>query len=148
MFASALVFTGCTLGLTWIMSILAGVVALAWPPTVWSLGQFTPIWLLGLVLAYKFRGRPLASGVYIAIASLPKFLAIPSLLYHLRRRRWSVLIGFAAIWFTALAVLLVLRPDSIANYIESNTGNSIGQILRPNNSALAIVAWRFGGGWE
>lgn len=144
MFA-CLVLTARTLGLRWKMSILAGVVSLAWPPTIWSLGQLTPIWLLGLALTYKSRGHPLVSGVYIALASLPKFLAVPALLYHLWRRRWTALIGFAAIWLVALAALVLLRPDAISSYITSNTGNSIDQILRADNGALAVVAWRLGG---
>jgi hypothetical protein len=32
-------------GLTWKKSLLAGALALAWPPTIWSLYQYTPIWM-------------------------------------------------------------------------------------------------------
>lgn len=142
---TCLVLTARTLGLTWKNSILAGAVSLVWPPTIWSLGQLTPIWLLGLALAYKYRGHPFVSGVYVGLASLPKYLAVPALLYHLWRRQWSVLIGFAAIWLVALAALFLLRPDAISVYVVTNIGNSMGQILSPENGALAVVAWRLGG---
>jgi len=144
MFA-CIVLTARALGLAWKMSILAAVLALAWPPTIWSLGQFTPIWLLGLVLAYRFRRNPFVSGVNIALASLPKYLATPALLYHLWRRKLSVLIGFGVIWLVALAALFLLRPDAMSTYINSNIGNSLDQILRPNNGAVVVVAWRLGG---
>jgi hypothetical protein len=103
----------------------------------------------------------------IAIASLPKFLAAPSLLYYLRRRKWSVLIGFGAVWFGVIALLYLLRQDTfsaylssnmgdtlgqiqalrfenILAYLSSNLGNSLNQVHRYDNGALLIVAWRLG----
>lgn len=144
MFA-CIVLAARALGLAWKKSILAGALSLAWPPTFWSLFQYTPIWLLCLVLAYRFRRHPLVSGVYIGLASLPKYLAAPALLYHLWRRQWSALIGFGTLWLVALALLLLLRPDAVAAYLSSNIGNSLDQIHRPDNGALVVVAWRLGG---
>lgn len=130
------------LGLTWGWSLLAGAISLAWPPGIWSLGQLTPIWLLGVALAYRHRERPVLSGVWIAVASLPKFMAAPALLYPLWRRKWSALIGFISVWVVALGAVLVLRGDAISAYISSNMGNSVEQILRPDNGALLMMAWR------
>jgi hypothetical protein len=130
------------LGLTWGWSLLAGVISLAWPPGIWSLGQLTPIWLLGVALAYRHRERPLLSGVWIAVASLPKFMAAPALLYSLWRRKWSALIGFVAVWVVALGAVLVLRGDAISAFVNSSMGNSLEQILRPDNGALMMTAWR------
>jgi Glycosyltransferase family 87 len=132
------------LGLPWRKSLLAGVLSLAWPPTIWSLYQLTPIWLLGLVLAYRFQRRSLASGIWIAVASLPKFLAAPALLYQFKNRKWKAFLGFGSVWLGALVLLLILRPDSIAAYITSNINNSIAVIDLPINGALVIVAWRLG----
>jgi hypothetical protein len=144
MFA-CIVVAAHALGLTWRFCILVGLLSLAWPPTVWSLYQFTPIWLLGLVLAYRYRHKPIWSGVLIAFASLPKYLAAPALLYHLWRRKWSALIGFVAIWLIALVLLVLLRNDVFTSYISSNIGNSLMEIKRPDNGALLVVAWRVGG---
>jgi len=130
------------LGLSWGWSLLAGLVSLAWPPGIWSLGQLTPIWLLGLALAYRHRERPLLSGAWVAVASLPKFMAAPALLYPLWRKKWRALIGFAAVWVAALGLVLLLRGDAISAYISSNMGNSMEQIMRPDNGALLVMAWR------
>jgi len=140
-----IVLTYRVLSLNWGMALLAGLLSLAWPPGIWSLGQLTPIWLLGLALAYRYRGQPLISGVSIAIASLPKLLPAPSLLYHLWRKKWSVLIGFVTVWVVALAAVLFLRPDAISAFFNSNSTNSLEQILRTDNSALVVAAWRVGG---
>lgn len=125
--------------------MFASALSLAWPPTIWSLGQITPIWLLGLALAYQYRNRPVVSGINIALASLTKFFAASSLLYHLWRKRWKVLIGFTLVWVTALGVILLLRPDAISAYIAANRFNSLEQILRPDNSAFLVAAWRWVG---
>jgi hypothetical protein len=143
MFA-CIVLSARLLGLAWYMSVFVAVLSLAWPPTFWSLFQYTPIWMLGLVLAYRFHHRPFVSGVFIALASLPKFLAAPSLIYNLRRRQWSTLFGFSALWLGALGLLLLLRSDSIYAYISSNIDDSVSQVLRQDNSALLVVAWRLG----
>ncbi len=145
MFA-CIVLAAHVLGLTWQKSLIAGVLSIAWPPAIWSLFNFTPIWLLGLVLAYRFRGRSLASGVWIAIASLPKYLAASALLYHLKYRKWKALLSFGAVWLGALTMLLLLRPDAISAYFTSNINNSFDQIYRPDNGALLVVAWRLGKG--
>jgi hypothetical protein len=141
MFA-CIVITFRVFNLTWRMSLLAGILSLAWPPTIWSLGQLTPIWLLGLSLAYYYRKQPILSGIFIAIASLPKFLAAPSLLYHIWRRKWAVLIGFISVWLSTVGVILLLRPDAISAYIVSNGNNTLKQVLESNNSAVLVSAWR------
>ena len=144
MFACIL-FTARVFSLNWKMSLLAGVLSLAWPPAIWSLGQFTPIWLLGLALAYRFREKPLLSGLFIGLASLPKYFAAAALIHPLWRRRWAVLISFAVVWLSAVALLLLLRPDVLSAYAASNIGNTMDQILRPDNGAMLVVAWRLGG---
>jgi hypothetical protein len=100
--------------------------------------------LLGLVLAYKYREQPIRSGIFVALASLPKFLAAPALVYYVKHKKWSAFLGFMVVWFIALAILLLIRPDSISAYISVNTNNSMGQVFRQDNGALIVVAWRLG----
>lgn len=140
-----IVFTARAFNLTWKMSFLAAFLSLAWPPTIWSLGQVTPIWMLGLALAYRYRHKPLLSGLFIGLASLPKYFAGIVLIHPVWRRRWSALIGFATVWLSAIALLLLLRSDALSSYVASNVSNSMDQILRPDNGALVINAWRMGG---
>jgi hypothetical protein len=144
MFA-CIVLTAHAFNLSWKISLFAGLLSLAWPPTIWSLGQFTAIWMLSLALAYRYKDKPFLSGLFIGLASLPKYFAAALLIHPVWRKRWAALIGFAAVWLAAIALLLLLRSDAISSYVASNVGNSMDQILRPDNGALAIVAWRMGG---
>ena len=141
-----LVAAGRAFGLPWRWAILAALLSLTWPPTRHSTQQYTAIWLLGLALGYRFRAQPFLSGVLVGFASLPKFLAASALLAHLRRRQWTALAGFAAVWLTAILALVLVRPDSFAAYLEGNKINFMDQILRGDNGALAVVAWRLAGG--
>jgi hypothetical protein len=81
----------------------------------------------------------------VAFSSLPKFLAAPALLAHLRRKQWTALAGFSTVWIAAALILVLLRPDSLAAYLEANQANLANQILRNDNGAMAVVAWRSGG---
>ena len=140
-----MVATGRAFGLPWRWAVLAGLLSLTWPPTRYSTPQYTPIWLLGLALAYRFRGQPFLSGAWVGFASLPKFFAAPALLAHVRRRQWLALAGFAAVWLAAVLSLVFIRPDSLAAYLVGDTANFMDQILRSDNGALAVVAWRLAG---
>lgn len=142
---TCIVITAHIFKLSWKMSLFAGLLSLAWPPAIWSLGQFTAIWMLGLALAYRYKDKPFLSGLFIGLASLPKYFAASVLLHPVWRKRWSALISFAVVWLIAIALLLLLRVNSISAYMTSNVSNSLDQILRPDNGALAIVAWRLGG---
>src|SRR5205085_4288719 len=77
-----------------------------WPPGGWSMGQLTPLWLLGLALAWRLRDRPAPAGAAIALASLTKLLPALSLLPFLLLRRWSVLRRLSLVLAAALALLL------------------------------------------
>lgn len=140
-----IVLTARVLGLSWTTSGLAGIVCLLWPPAIWSLYQVTPIWMLGLALAYRYRHHPRMSGALVSLASLPKLFAAPALLYHFLRRQWRALVGFGTVWGGALALLLLLRGDAINAYVSANVSNSLEQTLRPDNGALLVVTWRLGG---
>ena len=118
---------------------------LVWPPAAWSLGQLTPLWLLGLALAWRFRDRPATAGVAVALASLTKLVPGVSLLPFLVLGRWRALRGFLAVWAGALMVLLALRPGAIQRYAHVVRATGRQQGLRGENSALGwAAAHRFG----
>src|ERR687888_137579 len=113
---------------------------LVWPPGGWSMGQLTPLWLLGLALAWRLRDRPAPAGAAIALASLTKLLPTLSLLPFLLLRRWSVLRGFALVWGAALAALLALDVGVIGRYVTILRTASREQAARGENSALLWAA--------
>ncbi len=141
-----IVVAGRAFGLPWRWALLAALLSLTWPPTRYSTPQYTSIWLMGLALAYRFRDWPFLSGMLVGFASLPKFLAASALLTHLTQRRWKALAGFATLWLVTILILIFARPDSLTAYLDGNKINFIDQILRTDNGALAIIAWRVGGG--
>jgi Glycosyltransferase family 87 len=111
-----------------------------WPPGGWSMGQLTPLWLLGLALAWRLRDRPAPAGAAIALASLTKLLPALSLLPFLLLRRWSVLRGFAIVWGVALVALLALDAGAIGRYLTIARSDSREQAARGENSALLWAA--------
>ena len=113
---------------------------LLWPPGAWSMGQLTPIWLLGLALAWRLRNRPAPAGAAIALASLTKLLPALCLLPFLLMRRWSVVRGFALVWVVALAALLVFEPHVIGRYLTILRTASREQAGRGENSAMLWAA--------
>jgi hypothetical protein len=113
---------------------------LLWPPGAWSMGQLTPVWLLGLALAWRLRNRPELAGAAIALASLTKLLPALCLLPFLLMRRWSVLRGFALVWAIAIAALLIFEPRVIGRYVTILRTASREQAGRGENSALLWAA--------
>jgi hypothetical protein len=113
---------------------------LVWPPGAWSMGQLTPLWLLGLALAWRVRERPARAGAAIALASLTKLLPALSLLPFLLLRRWSVLRGFVIVWGAAVTLLLVLDLGAIADYARVVRTVSDDQAARRENAALLWAA--------
>jgi hypothetical protein len=111
-----------------------------WPPGGWSMGQLTPLWLLGLALAWRLRDRPSCAGAAIALASLTKLLPALSLLPFLLLRRWSVLRGFAIVWVAAVALLLVLDAGATERYLHIVRTTGRDQAARGENSALLWAA--------
>ena len=111
-----------------------------WPPGGWSMGQLTPLWLLGLALAWRFRDSPATAGAAVALASLTKLLPAVSLLPFLLLRRWSVLRGFALVWGVAVALLLALDSDVIGRYVTIARTVSRDQAARDENAALLWAA--------
>jgi hypothetical protein len=120
---------------------------LLWPPAAWSLGQLTPLWLLGLTLAWKWQRRAGLAGAAVALASLTKLLPALSLIPLAVERRWRALLGFGAVWAAALAALLALRPGALERYLDVIRSTGRGQAGRHENAALLwAFAHNFGAG--
>jgi Glycosyltransferase family 87 len=107
-----------------------------WPPVIGSLGQLTPVWLVALALAWRFRQRPFWAGVCIGIASLPKLLPVVGLVPFVRERSWGALLGFGVVWATALATIAALDPRALVDYMLLGRSASDLTVLRLDNGAL------------
>ena len=133
-------------GTWWALGVepaLAAVLApltLLWPPAAWSLGQLTPIWLLGLALAWRERRDSSRAGASVALASLTKLLPAISLVPFLVLGRQRVLRGFVAIWVIAAAAVAILDPGVIRRYLSLARSVGDEQAARGENSALL---WAF-----
>src|SRR5581483_11024236 len=95
----------------WALLMLAALCASAWafgirarrlplllpvlgsPPVLTSFSQLTPLWLLGLALAWRFRPRPGLAGAFVAMAALTKGMPLLSLVPLLRQRWRAALLG-------------------------------------------------------
>jgi len=140
---AAIIFSLCLYGFSWRWAIIITIISLIWSPVSFSLGQLTPIWLLGLALANHNRENPFMAGIWIAFAALTKFLPAILLIPFLLRRKWSALISFIAIWLIALGLITILHPEAILRYLEINSSNSFDMITRLDNGALLPSLARF-----
>lgn len=127
-------------GLGWRQALQLSAIGLLWPPLTASLGQLTPLWLLGIALAFHWRVKsPFASGFWIGFAALTKFLPGIFLLLFLVRKKWAALIGFTTAWGAALIFLVWLAPGSIRRYLEVSRAETMTTITRPDNTALVAA---------
>jgi hypothetical protein len=117
-------------------------VVLLWPPAAWSVFQLTPIWLLGLALAWRWRDRPFAAGAAIALASLTKFVPALSLLPFLVRKKWSALAGFVTAWGVALGLILIIDAPAISQYVSVLPKTARAVAARPENASMLTVTSR------
>jgi hypothetical protein len=116
--------------------------ALLWPPAAWSMFQLTPLWLLGLALAWRFRSRPVSAGAAIACAALTKFTPAISLVPLVMQRKFRAVAGFAAVWIGVAIVLLVTDVSSVSRYFAVSGDVTRYLAGRPYNGAPMIVAHR------
>ncbi|HPH94472.1 MAG TPA: glycosyltransferase family 87 protein [Anaerolineaceae bacterium] len=108
-----------------------------WSPVTFSLNQITPIWLVGISLAYQERNRnPFMAGVWIGMAAITKFLPAIMLIPFIVRRQWSALTGFLVTCCISLSVLLLLSPHSIIRYFEVNSGRFYGSLMGEHNASF------------
>lgn len=116
--------------------------SLLWAPAAWSLVQLTPIWLVGLAVAWRLQSRPWLAGAAIGVASLAKLLPALALGPFLWRRQWGAVVGFAGVWLAALGVLTLLgAPDALWHYLVLMSEVGREQAARTDNAALLVAAW-------
>lgn len=116
--------------------------ALLWPPAAWSMLQLTPLWLLGLALAWRFRSRPVSAGAAIACAALTKFTPTISLVPLLAQRKFKAVAGFAAVWAGAAIVLLLTDVSSVSRYLDVSGDVTHYLASRDYNGAPMIIGHR------
>lgn len=82
-----------------------------------QVGSLEPFLLLGIALAYRFRSRPLISGIVLALTSIAKLFLAPLLLWPLIARRIRLT---AMAWTATVIVGLggVLIAPGISTYTE------------------------------
>jgi hypothetical protein len=127
-------------GCRWELAAALGPLTLLWPPAAWSLGQLTPIWLLGLALAWRFRERADVAGAAVALASLTKLLPALSIVPFVVLGHWRALRGFTTAWAGALAVIVLLHPGALARYVDIARATGDDQAGRGENAALLWAA--------
>jgi len=137
---AALATTGLACGLRG-RTILLLAPLLLWPPALTSAGQLTPLWLLGLALAWRCRSRPVVAGVLIGLASLPKFYAAVAIIPFVRRRAWGAVIGFGSVWAIVGTALLCLDARALPDYIATNRVMMTTTVGRLDNGALLPYTW-------
>jgi len=112
-------------GFNWIETILFTVLSIIWLPTLGSLGQLTPIWLLGLSLGYYFRERnPILTGIFIALASMTKFFPALLIVPFIIKRKWTAFYSFFLVWIIAILFIYILSPDIFVQYFQANKTTS------------------------
>jgi len=112
-------------GFTWVESLLFTLLSFLWLPTIGSLGQLTPIWLLGLSCAYFYRERnPWLAGIFIALASMTKFFPALLIIPFLLKRKWSALYAFLLVWLVCVGVIYLLSPEIFSQYLQANRSAS------------------------
>jgi Glycosyltransferase family 87 len=114
--------------------------ALLWPPAAWSVGQLTPVWLLGLALAWRFRNHAREAGALIALASLSKIMPALALTPFALNRSWRAVWTFGILTGLASLALLLPRPSPLIRYLEIAGSTSAEQVTRGDNSALLPAA--------
>jgi hypothetical protein len=121
------------------LAALSALLSLLWPPAAWSVGQLTPLWLLGLAFAWRWRNDLGRAGAAIGFASLTKLLPALSIVPLLVLGMWRSLRGFAGVWVVAVAIL-VLNLDVVDRYLSVAADVADEQMARGENSALLSAA--------
>lgn len=138
---------GCTFrmyGMSWQAAWGWTCIAFFWPPILTSLGQITIIWLFGWAIGYHYsRRHSWVSGLGIGVASLTKLVPILMVACFVsNKKRWHVLWGLLLVWGIALVILILLSPQALFQYVDTNRLNSVEMILRDDNASLLAVGYR------
>lgn len=132
-------------GFSWKSSFFLTVLAIFWPPTTLSLGNITIIWLLGLMIALRYRDSNFfLAGIFIGFSSFTKFFSAFLLIPFIIRRKWQAVIGFSFAWLAAITIIYILEPTTIYRYISVNSSGLMETILRQDNAGFLPFLFRYG----
>lgn len=132
--------------LRWEIAIIFTIISLFWPPMIFSLGQFTAIWLLCYAMAYHFRDRsPFFSGFLIGISSFTKFFPAVMLAPFLFRRKWFALVGFCVAWLIIVIILFSVSSTWLSDYWKIIKIDSIFQVTRADNGSVLGLIYKYFG---
>lgn len=121
-------------------AILGGALVLLWPPAAWSVQQLTPIWLLAVALAFRWRARPTRAGLVIGLAALTKITPLVLIVPFALERQWKAVCAATGVAAAAIATLLVWQPASLSAYVDEGRRASEGQLQRTDDAGLVVAA--------
>lgn len=125
------------LGFNWKMAIGLGLISLLWIPTITSLPQLTPIWLLGIAGGYYFKDKhPYLSGILIGLAAMTKIIPGLVILLFVLKRKWKAVISFSLVIIFALALVQGLDPAALSRYLDISQTNMLVEINRLDNGSI------------
>jgi Glycosyltransferase family 87 len=127
-------------------AIVGGALVLLWPPAAWSVQQLTPIWLLAVALAFRWRARPTRAGLVIGLAALTKITPLVLVVPFALKRQWKAVYAAAALVGAAVAMLLVWRPAVLTAYLDEGRSASEAQLHRVDDAGTIVAASHAAGG--
>jgi Glycosyltransferase family 87 len=142
----AIVMILATLAAVWLVmgsgrgAVAGGALALLWPPAAWSVQQLTPIWLLAVALAFRWRGRPTRAGLLIGIAAMTKLTPLVLVVPFALKRQWKAVYVATGVVAAAIATLLVWRPAVLEAYVDEGRRASEAQLHRTDDAGLVVAA--------
>jgi hypothetical protein len=125
--------------------------AIFFPSTIVALlfGQVNLLVFAGLVgfLFFYYRNQDVLAGFSLAFAMTKPhlvYLALPIIfLFVIRERRWWVLVVFSLALIISTAVVFLLRPTFIGEYLSSTTGGNLFAWESATLTTYLSIAW----GW-
>jgi hypothetical protein len=121
-------------------AILGGALVLLWPPAAWSVQQLTPIWLLAVALAFRWRARPTRAGLVIGLAALTKITPLVLVVPFALKRQWKAVYAATGVVGAAGAALLVWQPGALTAYLDEGRSASEAQLHRTDNAGAIVAA--------
>ncbi len=137
------VVAGRLMGASWPSAIAVVPLWVLWPPTGWAFGQWTALWLVCGLLAWRWRHRPGWAGGAIAVASMGKLL--PALLLLMFWRRWRAWGAFAGAWVVALGLVAAFNASALWTYARQLREAADVHVGRLDNGSVVAVADRIAG---
>ena len=130
-------------GFPWPQAIGYGFLSILWLPIMMSFGQFTILWLVLLIMAYKMRNQESQiSGFLIGLATLIKLFPAIMIIPFFLQKKWKAIYGFLIAIGMGVVSILLLSPQSIVAYLNTQQ-NIRSTIAWSDNSSLFSIASRY-----